>query len=160
MSKKNRVPVDLVQLATRLAAQTSLWKPLVAYDPVSRYYARLARESDFEAWLLTWVPGQGTEWHDHGGSAGAFITVRGVLTEEHAEVRPDGPPRIVPHSRDLTEGTLRPFGSKHVHKVTNQSLEPAVSLHVYAPSLVEMHVYERRGELLHLFDSQLVGLNW
>ncbi len=78
MSKKNRVPVNLVQLATQLAAQTSLWEPLVDYDPVSRYYARLARESDFEAWLLTWVPGQGTEWHDHGGSAGAFITVRGV----------------------------------------------------------------------------------
>ena len=88
MSKKNRVPVNLVQLATQLAAQTSLWEPLVDYDPVSRYYARLARESDFEAWLLTWVPGQGTEWHDHGGSAGAFITVRGVLTEEHAVVSP------------------------------------------------------------------------
>ncbi len=96
MSKKNRVPVNLVQLATQLAAQTSLWEPLVDYDPVSRYYARLARESDFEAWLLTWVPGQGTEWHDHGGSAGAFITVRGVLTEEHAVVSPDGPPRVVP----------------------------------------------------------------
>jgi len=160
MSKKNRVPVNLVQLATQLAAQTSLWEPLVDYDPVSRYYARLARESDFEAWLLTWVPGQGTDWHDHGGSAGAFITVRGVLNEEHAVVSPDGPPRVVPESRDLTEGTLRPFGSKHVHKVTNLSLEPAVSLHVYAPSLVEMHVYERQGELLHLMNSQLVGLNW
>ncbi len=106
------------------------------------------------------MPGQGTEWHDHGGSAGAFITVRGSLTEDHAVVSPDGPPRVVRQSRELTEGTLRPFGSKHVHKVTNQSLEPAVSLHVYAPSLVEMNVYERHGELLHLFDSQLVGLNW
>ena len=104
MSKKNRVPVNLVQLATQLAAQTSLWEPLVAYDPVSRYYARLARESDFEAWLLTWVPGQGTEWHDHGGSAGAFITVRGSLTEEHAVVSPDGPPRVVPQSRDADRG--------------------------------------------------------
>ena len=83
MSKKNRVPVNLVQITTRLAAQTTLWEPLIAYDPISRYYARLARESDFEAWLLTWVPGQGTEWHDHGGSAGAFITVRGSLTYDH-----------------------------------------------------------------------------
>ena len=103
MSKKNRVPVNLVQIATRLAAQTTLWEPLIAYDPISRYYARLARESDFEAWLLTWVPGQGTEWHDHGGSAGAFITVRGSLTEEHAVVSPDGPPRVARHSRELTD---------------------------------------------------------
>ena len=35
MSKKNRVPVNLVQIATRLAAQTTLWEPLIAYDPVS-----------------------------------------------------------------------------------------------------------------------------
>jgi len=35
--------------------------PLVAYDPVARYYVRLAREPEFEAWLLTWLPGQGTD---------------------------------------------------------------------------------------------------
>jgi hypothetical protein len=33
----------------------------VAYDPVARYYVRLAREPEFEAWLLTWLPGQGTD---------------------------------------------------------------------------------------------------
>ena len=55
-------------------------------DPVDRYYVRLARQREFEAWLLTWLPGQGTDWHDHGGSAGAFMTLRGVLTERHAEV--------------------------------------------------------------------------
>ena len=34
-----------------------------------------------EAWLLTWLPGQGTDWHDHGGSAGAFVVVQGALVE-------------------------------------------------------------------------------
>jgi hypothetical protein len=74
MPKKNRNPVNIVKIATSLANQRALWKPLVSYDPVARYYVRLAREQDFEAWLLTWLPGQGTAWHDHGGSAGAFIT--------------------------------------------------------------------------------------
>ena len=77
MSRTNRSPVQLASIATRLAEQHELWQPLIEFDPVSRYYARLAREADFEAWLLTWVPGQGTDWHDHGGSAGAFVTVRG-----------------------------------------------------------------------------------
>ena len=71
MSKKS-IPVQLVEVLTRLAEQRVLWEPLIKFDPVSRHYARLASERGFEAWLLTWVPGQGTDWHDDGGSAGDF----------------------------------------------------------------------------------------
>jgi hypothetical protein len=159
MPKKERRSVNLVNIATDLASQRLLWEPLVSYDPVDRYYVRLAREPGFEAWLLTWLPGQGTAWHDHGGSAGAFITLRGVLTERHAEVG-YGPPRIIPGARELVAGTLRPFGSRHVHQVTNQGAEPAVSVHVYAPALVEMHQYEVRGTVLHAVNFQFVGVDW
>jgi hypothetical protein len=93
------------------------------------------------------------------GSAGAFITLRGALTERHAEVG-YGSPRIVPGGRELVAGTLRSFGSRHIHQVSNGGLEPAVSVHVYAPSLVEMQQYEVRGDLLHAATSQLVGVNW
>ena len=155
-----RPRTNLAEVATRLAAQRSLWEPLVAFDPVSRYYARLAAEPTFEAWLLTWVPGQGTDWHDHGGSAGAFVTVDGTLTEEHATVSPFAAPRIVPGARQLSTGTLRAFGTKHLHRVTNRRLEPAVSLHVYAPALVEMNAYAAAGSELRLVRSQLVGVDW
>jgi hypothetical protein len=60
MSKKNRSTASLIEVLTRLAEQRALWQPLIKFDPVSRHYARLASEHDFEAWLLTWVPGQGT----------------------------------------------------------------------------------------------------
>ena len=155
-----RSRTNLAGVATRLAAQRSLWEPLVAFDPVSRYYARLAAEPAFEAWLLTWVPGQGTDWHDHGGSAGAFVTLRGTLTEEHATTSPVGPPRVVPAARELTPGTLRAFGTQHVHRVTNAGAEPAVSLHVYAPALTEMNAYVAEGGELRLVTSQLVGVDW
>jgi Cysteine dioxygenase type I len=113
----------LVKIATSLANQRALWEPLVAYDPVARDYVRLAREHEFEAWLLILLPGQGTDWHDHGGSAGAFITLRGVLTERHAEVG-YGSSRIVTGGRELAAGTLRSFGSRHIHQVSNRGLEP------------------------------------
>ena len=142
---KTRPRHNLVEIATRLAEQHELWEPLVRYDPISRYYARLASEPDFEAWLLTWVPGQGTDWHDHGGSAGAFVVVRGELTERTATVSPVGPPRIVDEPRVLSDGSLRAFGTKHIHKVTNLGLEPAVSVHVYSPALVEMNSYAEDG---------------
>lgn len=117
--KQTRPHRNLTEIATHLADLTELWQPLVEYDPVSRYYARLAKEPDFEAWLLTWLPGQGTNWHDHGGSAGAFVVVRGTLTERHASVNPLAHPRIEPELRELSEGTLRAFGTKHIHEVTN-----------------------------------------
>jgi predicted metal-dependent enzyme (double-stranded beta helix superfamily) len=159
MPKKERRAINLVKIATNLARQRLFWEPLVSYDPLDRYYVRLAHEQQFEAWLLTWLPGQGTDWHDHGGSAGTFVTLRGVLTERHAEVG-YGPPRIMSGARELVAGTLRSFGSRHVHQVTNQGVEPAVSLHVYAPALVEMHQYEAHGNALHVTNSQLVGVNW
>jgi hypothetical protein len=81
-----------VKIATSLASQRGLWEPLVSYDPVARYYVRLAGQQDFEAWLLTWLPGQGTDWRDHGGSAGAFITLRGVL--KTSGQRPSGTLRV------------------------------------------------------------------
>jgi predicted metal-dependent enzyme (double-stranded beta helix superfamily) len=150
----------LGEIARQLAATTDLWQPLVRYDDQDRYYTRLAQEAGYEAWLLTWLPGQGTLWHDHGGSAGAFAVVRGTLTERHAVPLGDGTARLAPGERRLGGGAVRPFGRHHVHQVTNDDLLPAVSLHVYAPSLSEMHEYTWRGTLLSLSRSQLAGVNW
>ena len=148
------------QFLTRLAEQHRLWEPLITFDPWSRHYVRLAAERDVEAWLLTWLPGQGTEWHDHGGSAGAFLPVRGTLTERQATVQRDGPPRIRPEARTVAAGMLRPFGTTHVHRVTNEGPEPAVSLHVYAPALVEMNEYAVDGDRLRLVAAQRAGRSW
>jgi predicted metal-dependent enzyme (double-stranded beta helix superfamily) len=151
--------VDLAATATRLAGATDLWEGLVDYDPVSRYYARLALTREYEAWLLTWVPGQGTDWHDHGGSAGAFTVVRGALTEEHAVLQTDESARVA-STRVLGAGSVRPFGTRHIHRVTNTSLEPAVSIHVYAPALTRMNGYVREGDRLRLVESRLAGVAW
>jgi predicted metal-dependent enzyme (double-stranded beta helix superfamily) len=160
MPKKTRTPASPAAIAARLADRRSLWQGLVRYDPISRYHARIAAEPEFEAWLLTWLPGQGTEWHDHGGSAGAFVTVQGNLSEKFALVAPEQPPRIAAVSRDLPTGTLRAFGAKHIHRVTNPGREPAVSVHVYSPSLREMHYYHAEGDLLSLSHAELAGVNW
>ncbi len=160
MPSKTRTPVNAAQTALRLAANRSLWQGLVRYDAASRYYTRLADEPDYEAWLLTWLPDQGTEWHDHGGSAGAFVVLQGILTEERASVRPDGPPRIEPNAQQYAYEALRPFGSKHIHRVTNNGPRPAVSLHVYSPGLHEMNYYEPANGLLLLSGSSFAGVNW
>ncbi|HLT60815.1 MAG TPA: cysteine dioxygenase family protein [Microlunatus sp.] len=160
MTDADPIRLDLAAIALRLAAQTTLWQPQVRFDPISRHYARLAAAADFEAWLLTWLPGQGTEWHDHGGSAGAFVTLRGTLSERQAWLDGRGAPTILPDTRRLGAGSLRAFGSRHLHRVTNDEIEPAVSLHVYSPALVEMNTYRPEGDRLVPADSQLAGRNW
>ena len=60
----------------------------------------------------------------------------------------------------LSDGSLRAFGTKHIHKVTNSRLEPAVSVHVYSPALVEMNSYAEDGPRLWQTGSQLIGVNW
>ena len=39
-------------------------------------------------------------------------------------------------------------------------LEPAVSVHVYAPALVEMTTYAEDGPRLRQLSSQLIGVDW
>jgi hypothetical protein len=150
------------QIAGRIAATPALWRPLVRFDASTRFATRLpAAADDHEIWLLTWLPGQGTGWHDHGGSAGAFATVAGVLTEQHASPgRAGEPATVVPGARRLGAGTVRAFGPRHVHQVVNADQIPAISVHVYAPSLTEMTDYTRHGSLLHSSGSQLAGVNW
>lgn len=157
---KTRVPLDPARTALLLAGQRSLWEPLVEFDPSARYYTRLAKEPNFEAWLLTWLPGQGTEWHDHGGSAGAFITLRGTLSEQHAVVSPDGPPVLQQGNRAVDAGVLRAFGRRHIHQVVNQGSDPAVSLHVYSPALSTMNRYLVVGRRLQHVALESAGVDW
>lgn len=159
---RSRTPVNVADTARRLAAQRELWRLLVDYDPITRYYARLASEPGWEAWLLTWLPGQGTPWHDHGESAGSFVVLHGVLTESVAAPdRPDPDAGLVPRATtEHGEGDQRAFGRHYVHRVVNNGLDPAASLHVYSPKLVTMTDYdETRGRLLPR-QTRLQGVDW
>ncbi|GAB3051893.1 hypothetical protein GCM10027053_09460 [Intrasporangium mesophilum] len=160
----SRTPVKLAETARNLSRQRSLWQGLVDFDPVTRYYARLLADADHEAWLLTWLPGQGTPWHDHGGSAGSFVVLQGVLTEEVAGYRTavdlDDVRRATGPGITLTPGDQRTFGTRHLHRVTNHGPDPAVSLHVYAPKLTAMRSYDEIDGVLELVEESKVGVDW
>ena len=133
-------PSRLHRLARQLAARTDLWQPHVRFAHESRWSVRVAVTADYEAWLLTWLPGQSTGLHDHGGSAGAFAVLAGVVEESTlAPAASRGPAALV--HRTLSAGRVRSFGTDYVHDVTNTGSAPAVSLHVYAPALETMSRY-------------------
>ena len=74
----------LRQLVLDVATRPERWLALVRYDADRRWYQRLARDEDHEVWLLSWLPGQRTGFHDHGSSGGAFTVVQGCLRERAA----------------------------------------------------------------------------
>ncbi|WP_406287220.1 cysteine dioxygenase [Streptomyces sp. NBC_00209] len=134
---------EFVGLARSIAADRDRWAPLVRYDATTRWYHRLhtvpqglgsARPGEtplgYEVWLLSWVPGQGSGLHDHGLSSGVLTVLDGELTE-----------RTDRGKRTLGAGAQRVFAPGYVHEVVNDSLEPAVSLHVYYPGLTDMPMH-------------------
>jgi Transcriptional regulatory protein, C terminal/Cysteine dioxygenase type I len=48
------------------AARPNDWPFAPRWDPSTRWYRRLESRPDREVWLLTWLPGQETDLHDHG----------------------------------------------------------------------------------------------
>ncbi|MFE4874397.1 cysteine dioxygenase [Streptomyces sp. NPDC056682] len=121
---------EFAGLARSIAADRSQWAHLVQYDATSRWYHRLRTGPGYEVWLLSWVPGQGSGAHDHGASSGVLTVLDGELTE-----------RTERGAGTLTSGSQRVFAPGYVHEVVNDSLEPAVSLHVYYPGLTDMPMH-------------------
>ncbi|MFE9726641.1 cysteine dioxygenase [Streptomyces sp. NPDC005794] len=119
-----------VGLARSIAADRARWAPLVRYDTTTRWYHRLQAGPGYEVWLLSWVPGQGSGRHDHGLSSGVLTVLDGELTEHTAR-----------GGQALNAGAQRVLAPGYVHEVVNDSLEPAVSLHVYFPGLTDMPMH-------------------
>jgi predicted metal-dependent enzyme (double-stranded beta helix superfamily) len=128
---------SLRRLVSDLSADEQRWLNLVRYTEESRWYHRLVADDDYEVWLLSWLPGQGTGFHDHGGSSGAFTVARGALQEWTA---PGGRPN--PSAATMAQGAARSFGPWYVHHVINASAQPAVSVHAYSPPLESMRRFE------------------
>ena len=71
-------PLELAQLVSVVASQPARWHPTVRFDPARRWFAQLELTTDLEVWLLSWLPGQGTGFHDHGAAVGAFTVLVAV----------------------------------------------------------------------------------
>jgi predicted metal-dependent enzyme (double-stranded beta helix superfamily) len=129
------------ETAAALATNSSEWMRRVRLSPDGRWYERLHQDDDHEIWLISWLPGQSTGLHDHGGSRGAFAVALGSLEEQDLR-----------NTRLVTSGQVREFGAEYIHEVRNTSSAPAVSVHVYSPPLSTMNRYELStdGELVRL----------
>lgn len=130
-AQANPAAAHPVRIAIEYAAARDRWAHLLRYDPDERFAALIGRVAQHEVWLMSWLPGQHTDLHDHGGATGAFTVVTGRLTELVPKRLASGRPVNVLHAVDV--GRARAFGPNYVHQVRNDAVDPAVSIHVYTP---------------------------
>lgn len=138
-SEKLRTPAELAALVAEFAS-TNGWLDRVRLRAEGRWYERLYLGPDHDIWVISWLPGQSTGFHDHGESAGAFVVTTGTL-EEH---------RPGERTESIHPQQPRAFGLGYAHDVRNSSLAPAISIHAYSPPLDEMNEFELDGgQLVH-----------
>lgn len=128
-------PEQLAGIAGQTLDDERSWRPHVVHDPLARHYVSLHESEFLGIWLICWMPGQDTGWHDHAESNGAFIVAEGVLRED----RPvwGGPPRRADNRR----GDWQSFDDTEIHRVACVGGDPAVSIHAYSRPLTRMGMY-------------------
>jgi rhodanese-related sulfurtransferase/mannose-6-phosphate isomerase-like protein (cupin superfamily) len=133
----SKTPEELANIVS-LFASSDGWMDKVRLRAEERWYERLYDGPDYDVWVISWLPGQSTGFHDHGASSGAFVVATGIL-EEH---RPGERTCVIPPGKPCA------FGPDYAHDVRNVSLAPAISIHAYSPPLSDMNEYELDGSRL------------
>ena len=127
--------LDLEGLVADLMARPQEWRHLVSHDAGRRRYELLRRDDEVEIWLICWMPGHDTGFHDHDLSSGAVVVAQGAVVEER--LRLGGPPSV----RRYVPGDIFDFSPVDIHRVIHAGSTPATTLHAYSPPLRRMGAY-------------------
>jgi len=126
---------ELRELVAQIAADPQRWRPLVRHGSAERAFEQLWRDEHVDVWVISWMNGNDTGFHDHDVSRGAVAVVEGEVIEERLVL--GGPPREFRH----LAGEAFHFDASHVHRMRQDSDTPAVSIHAYSPPLWRMGSY-------------------
>jgi cysteine dioxygenase len=152
MLEMGREPVSsltqerLMDLTHRLSISAELIESRTCFSP--NPYARnlVCRTPAFELLVLCWRPGHESTIHDHVGSLNAISVFAGELTSRlfrPVASRPAGAGPVEMTSEDR----LRPgqgwigVDRSGIHQLANTGSEDLVTVHVYAPALMELTIY-------------------
>ncbi|MBN1529466.1 MAG: cysteine dioxygenase family protein [Thermoleophilaceae bacterium] len=130
--------LPVAELRERLlahAGDADAWRPLVRHDADERTYVLLHRDDEVELYVVCWMPGHDTGFHDHDESAAAIAVLAGAVSEERLAL--GGTVEAT-----LTAGEAVTIAREAIHRVRHTGEAPAVTLHAYSPPLERVGTYE------------------
>jgi hypothetical protein len=128
-------PVELEQLAIAIRDRPELWEPLLLIDAHRRRYRLLFEDERTDIWVLCWMPGQSTGFHDHDSSDVGIAIAQGMVVERQLQL-PTGATAL-----ELRHGATRQGPAGYIHSVAHGEGMPAVTIHCYSPPLMKVGQY-------------------
>ena len=127
--------LGLRALVRDLALDSERWSALVRHDATQRVFEPVLDRPDVEAWLICWMPGHDTGFHDHDLSSGAVTVVSGEVREERLRIGAGVTSAV------FGSGATFDFSASDIHRVVHSGAAPAVTLHAYSPRLRRLGAY-------------------
>ena len=136
----------LMDLAGRLSLSAELIgsRTVFAMDGYARNL--LCRTPFFELLVLCWRPGQESTIHDHAGALNAIRVYSGELTSRtftrtSGASSGDGPVAQDGEERVPADAHMVGLDRNGIHQLANTSADDLVTVHIYAPALMELNVF-------------------
>jgi len=122
---------ELVGFSTR----PERWRGLVQYDAAQRTYALVHRGLTSEIYVVSWMPGHDTGFHDHDESVAAIAVLEGAIHEERLclEGAVGG---------TYGKGSILTVPRSAIHRVRHAGEAPSVTMHAYSPPHERVGTYE------------------
>jgi predicted metal-dependent enzyme (double-stranded beta helix superfamily) len=137
----------LMDLARRLRLSDELIELRSVF--AGEQYARnlVCRTPYFELLVLCWRPGHASTIHDHAGSLNAIRVHAGRLTSRlfvpvRGQPMGTGPVAMTAEEHVGPGDDLVGVDTDGIHQLANTSDEDLITIHVYAPPLTELTVYD------------------
>ena len=111
------------------------WRDEVTHDPTERQYARVLSTENVEVWVVAWMEGHDTGFHDHDDSAAAIAVLEGAVIDERLTL---GASLATRHGA----GAIFTVEPAAIHRVHHTAVEPSLTLHAYSPPLARVGTYE------------------
>lgn len=139
---------DLEQVAISIRDRPELWEPLLVIDAHRRRYRLLFEDERTDIWVLCWMPGQSTGFHDHDVSDVGIAIAQGMIVERQLQL-PAGATSL-----ELRAGDTRRGPAGYIHSVAHGEGIPAVSIHCYSPPLMHVGQYRVDSEGILRRDAE------
>jgi predicted metal-dependent enzyme (double-stranded beta helix superfamily) len=126
---------ELQALVSDLCASPESWGNEIHHDPDERQYTRVLTTENVEVWVVAWMDGHDTGFHDHDDSAAAIAVLEGAIIDERLAL---GTSIATRHGA----GAIFSVEPAAIHRVHHSGHEPALTLHAYSPPLARVGTYE------------------